>query len=51
MQALAGELEADWEGTVVAAFGISDHMLLVEDNGWQALDWPDLSARTFAVAC
>jgi hypothetical protein len=51
LQTLAGELDTDWEDTVVAAFRIGDHTLLVEDNGWQALDRADLSAGTFAVTC
>jgi hypothetical protein len=45
-------LDTDWDDdAVVAAFPIGDHTLLVEDNGWQARDRPDLSAGTFAVTC
>jgi hypothetical protein len=51
LQTLADELESDWEDAVVAAFRIGDHTLLVEDNGWQGRDRPDLSAGTFAVNC
>lgn len=51
LQTLANELETDWEDTVVAAFGIGEHTLLVEDNGWEGRDRPDLSAGTFAVTC
>lgn len=51
MQTLAGELDTDWEDTVVAAFRIGAHTLLVEDNGRQARDRPDLAAGAFAVTC
>lgn len=34
-----------------AAFRIGAHTLLVEDNGWEARDRPDLSVGTFAVTC
>jgi hypothetical protein len=51
LQTQSRELDSDWEHIVVAAFRIGDHTLLVEDNGWEALDRPDLSAGTFAVTC
>lgn len=51
LQALAVELQVQFDDTVVAAFGIGKHTLLVEDNGCEALDRPDLSAGTFAVTC
>lgn len=51
LQTLADDLDTDWEDTVVAAFRIGDHTLLVEDNGWLGNDRPDLSAGTFAVTC
>ncbi|MFI5689986.1 DUF6461 domain-containing protein [Streptomyces sp. NPDC051636] len=39
------------EDIVVAAFALGRHTLLVEDNGWQAIDLPELSEGTFAVSC
>jgi uncharacterized protein DUF6461 len=42
--------EADVEDHVVAAFPLGRHTLLVEDNGWQGVHRPDLSAGTFAVS-
>lgn len=35
---------------VVAAFALGPHTLLVEDNGYEAVDRPDLSLGTFAVS-
>jgi hypothetical protein len=51
MWTLAGELEADWDDTVVATFAIGRHTLLIEDNGWQAQRQPTISTGTFAVVC
>jgi hypothetical protein len=51
LQTLAGELDVDWEHTAVAAFRIGRHTLLVEDNGGEARDRPELSVGTFAVTC
>ncbi|MQY31350.1 DUF6461 domain-containing protein [Nocardia aurantia] len=41
--------EADWH-QVVAAFALGPHTLLVEDNGWEGSNRPDLSRGTFAVS-
>ncbi|WP_155981452.1 DUF6461 domain-containing protein [Nocardia sp. BMG111209] len=41
--------EADWHH-VVAAFPLGPHTLLVEDNGWEGANRPDLSRGTFAVS-
>ena len=35
----------------MAAFPLGPHTLLVEDNGWQGVDSPQLSEGTFAVSC
>lgn len=48
---LAERDEADTEDVVVAAFALGSHTLLVEDNGWEGIDCPELSAGTFAVSC
>ncbi|HWO62618.1 MAG TPA: DUF6461 domain-containing protein [Umezawaea sp.] len=46
----ANREEADFEDHVVAAFALGPHTLLVEDNGWEGVHRPDLSAGTFAVS-
>jgi len=42
---------ADVNDVVVAAFALGPHTLLVEDNGWQGVNSPELSQGTFAVSC
>ena len=42
--------EHDVHDHVVAAFAVGSHTLLVEDNGWEAANRPDLSRGTFAVS-
>jgi hypothetical protein len=43
--------EADfYANIVVAAFALGPHTMLVEDNGWEGVNRPDLSAGTFAVS-
>jgi hypothetical protein len=45
------DLEDAGTDTVVAAFALGPHTLLVEDNGYRAIHAPELSAGTFAVSC
>ncbi|MCX4094699.1 DUF6461 domain-containing protein [Nocardia sp. alder85J] len=45
----AGYEDVDWHH-VVAAFPLGPHTLLVEDNGWEGANRPDLSRGTFAVS-
>lgn len=42
--------ESYMDSNVVAAFAMGPHTLLVEDNGYEAVDRPDLSRGTFAVS-
>jgi hypothetical protein len=42
--------EASPDDRVVAAFGLGPHTLLVENNGYQGTNRPDLSRATFAVS-
>jgi hypothetical protein len=42
--------EASPDDRVVAAFGLGRHTLLVENNGYQGTNRPDLSRGTFAVS-
>ncbi|MEK8170918.1 DUF6461 domain-containing protein [Streptomyces sp. M19] len=42
--------ETDFEDTVVAAFALGPHTLLVEENGWQGTQSPEWSEGTFAVS-
>ncbi|MFB9839633.1 DUF6461 domain-containing protein [Actinoallomurus acaciae] len=44
------DLEEAEPNTAVAAFALGPHTLLVEDNGWRAVNEPGLSAGTFAVS-
>ena len=43
--------DSEAEDVVVAAFALGSHTLLVEDNGWEGIDRPELSSGTFAVSC
>lgn len=49
--ARAAREDTDVEDTVVAAFALGPHTLLVEENGWQGVNSPELSEGTFAVSC
>lgn len=44
------DLEEAEPNTVVAAFALGPHTLLVEDNGYRAVNDPGLSAGTYAVS-
>jgi hypothetical protein len=45
------DLEDAAMDTVVAAFPLGPHTLLVEDNGFRGVHSPELSEGTFAVSC
>ncbi|MEU4645588.1 DUF6461 domain-containing protein [Micromonospora sp. NPDC023814] len=50
LQRRANYEDVDSDFMIVAAFPLGSHTLLIEDNGYEAADRPDLSRGTFAVS-